>query len=414
MLCEAQHCAGRTGNCCARVATECDIGPRVCRNDNRISAPPGYCVLPPLPPRPPQSPPAPPFPPSPPVSPPSPPFMYGASLDVVYFSSCTFNVTGSTFLIATVLLSSAARKSFALRLLVPLAFSTAGFAIVLLAIHPIRPPCGIGFAALTYFKWAQSMWTLPFAATVCRSILRSAVLGDTTGAELPLRLEVAYHVLCWMVPLAMLMPAVRQRRFRASPPLGCALEPFLLGDMGENETFLIFFVYEDGLVVLTLLCNVLAFASAVWYLHRVDRRVSDGGGASLVHRTSAHFLIYIAAYILTQTPTLIFDGIELWSTGSALDSTTSAMWLFIVGTNMHGFVNAVIYGLTNRLIVDHWCRPCVDKCCGDARQLDDDPNGSRPRLELGAFDSSHTSARQPLALEGAESNRCSSRAAERV
>ena len=222
VLCEAQHCAGMTGNCCARVPTECDIGPRVCRTENWVASPPGYCSVPLLPPQPPQSPPSPPIPPAPPTRPPSPPFSYGIGLDVVYFLSCALNVAGSVFLIGAILLNRTTRQSSALRLLVPLALSTAGFAIVLLANHPVRPSCDVAFAALTYFKWAQGLWTIPFAAAVCRSILRSVLVGDTTSAILPLRLELAW--LCYVGPFHLLCSA---RATALAEPLSRSTTPWL-------------------------------------------------------------------------------------------------------------------------------------------------------------------------------------------
>ena len=217
-MCEGLTCGGGTSHCCTNLPLDtCQQGLRVCRIDNWMPAPAGYCAFPPpappSPPDPPAPPPAPPSqpyppgpPPQPPQSPPPPPPTAprpDVGYDILWYGSCALNLCGSLVLVGTFLWWPKTRRSFSLRLLVPLALSTAGNAVGTILLRCPELSCGLRDGIRIYFQTAADVWTIPFAVATRRCILRAVVAADAMSSDLPRNMELTSHILCWGIPFGL-------------------------------------------------------------------------------------------------------------------------------------------------------------------------------------------------------------------
>ena len=136
----------------------------------------------------------------------------------------------------------ATRRSYS-RLLVPLAVSTAGHGVGTILLRAPQLSCSFKGGVRFYFETASDLWTIPFAVATRRCVRRSIFEADVISSEIPRRWEIVCHVLCWIIPLALLLPLVIQNRLVSYPgaTLPCIIFKFHFDDKHGHFTY--FYLY---------------------------------------------------------------------------------------------------------------------------------------------------------------------------
>jgi hypothetical protein len=227
-----------------------------------------------------------------------------------------------------------------------------------------------------YGVFASWMWTAAIACAF-RSCFRR-------GKVNPTRLEeVGMHLACWLLPAGLL---------GAAAALGSQFGAVDDGESGSggsstaDSTALCGWLTEDdldapelpevasdmiinGLLLGVFAFNSFAFLSVYQTLNKAAEATASAelleGSASARRRNQLWrtFVAYLAAFVITQAPRALYNlALDIRHFDAAV-----ATELVYCMSYSHGIVNAVVYGVTNRALWDHWRRWPPRCCCGGCR-----------------------------------------------
>ena len=186
-----------------------------------------------------------------------------------------------------------------------------------------------------------------------------------------------YHVICWGVPIITMIVAVVADRF--SQTMDSPDDQHLSYTCGINESMW-------AVAYTTPLWGALAYNIYSYLVVHVQIRRAVGAGSShlspdaqaeLSRRTRLwpRFALYILTFLASQGPTgvRIILQLILQPPLACIDAASSPAWLWLcrfstVLCPLHGALNGLVYGLTNRRLYQRWsCR----RCCRSSAEIED-------------------------------------------
>ena len=252
--------------------------------------------------------------------------------------------------------------------------------------------CWIVAALYWYGAWASWMWNAGYAYVVRLCLVVDepnssagqhaagqpgpAVTAGLGAVRLGTPTRWLLHTVCWGVPfgLVLLVRLLDDSSFGRASDIQCSLRTQTLGAiLGFTSLLWVAMLYAAFVFVSVhlMLRRSVESAAKAW-----NGRTSLASLDAVRQRTKVwpRFLAYLLIFLLSQGP-----GV-LWS---VLGNPPWPIWVRIgiqaLG-NLNGFLNAVVYGLTNVAVYRHWMS--LVPCCGrDDAALDS--RGPSPMLEDG-------------------------------
>jgi len=222
--------------------------------------------------------------------------------------------------------------------------------------------CEITAVFYWYGAWASWMWMGGYAYALNRCLRGAfAVHTDSTPVGLrvrPLgrRCNLALHLVCWGVPLLMVVSVYMQH----DAVFGQA------GGDGDGATICTLTATQSvriayaSLLWIVMAYGAFVFISVQWRLCSSvaeDTRLMRASQRQAAYRRITlwpQFLMYILVFLLSQAPGVVV---------SSTDRVDYPEWVYVTIAalaNVHGLLNALTYGLTNAEVYVHWLPSGLD------------------------------------------------------
>ena len=228
--------------------------------------------------------------------------------------------------------------------------------------------CTLQAAANWYSVWASWGWTVAFAHVVRFTFKRTMLSPQLTHHPGHLDavgkiIEVRWHVVCWLVPLATTILFIalglfvlREDSDEGMPLPVCSLKQLPL-------------MFASTPLFVALGYNAFAFWTVDRMMHDSVYASSDYVGsenrAAIARRLRPRFTLYILTFLVSQTPEVVVSFIarahpKLAGRHDALSVASTATMIL---SQLHGFFNGVVFVWVNRGL----CKGCCN--LGDEPRL---------------------------------------------
>jgi len=310
--------------------------------------------------------------------------------NVLLMSSSSLSAAGDLLILSTFALSHEARRLLTVRLIASFAFADLLGQFPIVGSFPIGNmndwgelwPHGPTFCEVQgfgnwYTAYASWLWTVAYAHAVSsampfRRVPLEGWCSEAVRCNFSNR-EANYHILCWGLPLIV---------------IGSAFAAGLFG-RGDNDAEICTFRQSKwALGFYTLLWFAIGYNCWV-YVHvlRIASRAVDATSEvldpatalALARRLDAlggRFMLYLLTFIVSQSPCvlrhlLVVIGQEDVDWMSGLDNACDAI------CPLHGFLNGLVYGMSNSMLVGALWRGIACRCWTDRLSMRSSRTASR-------------------------------------